>query len=149
MAAKVYADFFEHLGGGDAASEEGIPDLLSDTIKGTLRTAHTPDQTGDSVLADLPADEASATGYTAGGITLANKTWATTSLTTTFDNTVDLLWTITAGTLATDTIIFYYDSSHDPADCLISYDDFGTQSVSGADFSYVPHASGILAVTVA
>jgi hypothetical protein len=149
MAAKVYADFFEHLGGGDAASEEGIPDLLSDTIKGTLRTAHTPDQTGDSVLADLPADEASATGYTAGGITLANKTWATTSLTTTFDNTVDLLWTITAGTLATDTIIFYDDSSLDPADCLISYDDFGTQSVSGADFSYVPHASGILAVTVA
>jgi hypothetical protein len=130
MAAKVYADFFEHLGGGDAASEEGIPDLLSDTIKGTLRTAHTPDQTGDSVLADLPADEASATGYTAGGITLANKTWATTSLTT-------------------NTIIFYDDSSLDPADCLISYDDFGTQSVSGADFSYVPHASGILAVTVA
>jgi len=149
MAAKIYADFFEHLGGGDAASEEGIPDLLSDTIKGTLRDAHTPDQTGDSVLADLPADESSATGYTSGGITLANKTWATTSLTTTLDNTADLLWTITAGTLATDTIIFYDDSTLDPADCLISYDDFGSQSVSGADFSYVPHASGILAVTVA
>jgi hypothetical protein len=149
VAAKIYADFFEHLGGGDAASEEGIPDLLTDDIKGTLRTAHTPDQTGDSVLANLPADEASATGYTAGGITLSNKTWATASLTTTFDNTADLVWTITAGTLATDTIIFYDDSSLDPADCLISYDDFGTQSVSGADFSYVPHASGILAVTVA
>jgi hypothetical protein len=149
VAAKIYADFFEHLGGGDASSEEGIPDLLSDTIKGTLRTAHTPDQTGDSVLADLPADEASATGYVAGGATLGNKTWATTSLTTTFDNTADIVWTITAGTLATDTIIFYDDSSLDPADCLISYDDFGTQSVSGADFSYVPHASGILAVTVA
>jgi hypothetical protein len=149
VAAKIYADFFEHLGGGDAASEEGIPDLLTDDIKGTLRTAHTPDQTGDSVLANLPADEASATGYTAGGITLSNKTWATASLTTTFDNTADLVWTITAGTLATDTIIFYDDSSLDPADCLISYDDFGTQSVSGADFSYVPHTSGILAVTVA
>lgn len=149
MAAKIYADFFEHLGGGDAASEEGIPDLLSDTIKGSLRDAHTPDQTGDSVYADLPADESSATGYTAGGITLSNKTWSTTSLTTTFDNTADLLWTITAGTLATDTIVFYDDSTLDPADCLISYDDFGSQSVSGADFSYVPHASGILAVTVA
>jgi hypothetical protein len=149
VAAKIYADFFEHLGGGDAAAEEGIPDLLTDDIKGTLRTAHTPDQTGDSVLANLPADEASATGYTAGGITLSNKTWATASLTTTFDNTADLVWTITAGTLATDTIIFYDDSSLDPADCLISYDDFGTQSVSGADFSYVPHTSGILAVTVA
>jgi hypothetical protein len=149
MAAKLYADFPEHLGGGDGATEEGIADLLSDTIKGTLRTAHTPDQTGDSVLADLPADEASATGYTAGGITLANKTYATASLVTTFDNTVDLLWTITAGTLATDTIIFYDDTSTDPADCLISYDDFGTQSVSGADFSYVPHASGIFTITVA
>ena len=149
MPAKIYSKFFEHLGGGDAASEEGIPDLLSDTIKGSLRNAHTPNQTAHSVYADLPADESSATGYTAGGITLANKTWSTTSLTTTLDNTADLLWTITAGTLATDTIAFYDDSTLDPADCLISYDDFGSQSVSGADFSYVPHASGILAVTVA
>ena len=149
MPAKIYSKFFEHLGGGDAASEEGIPDLLSDTLKGSLRNAHTPDQTGDSVYADLPADESSATGYTAGGYTLANKTWSTTSLTTTLDNTADLIWTITAGTLATDTIVFYDDSTLDPADCLISYDDFGSQSVSGADFSYVPHASGILAVTVA
>ena len=149
MPAKIYSKFFEHLGGGDAETEEGIPDLLTDTIKGSLRNAHTPDQTGDAVYADLPADESSATGYTAGGITLANKTWSTTSLTTKFDNTADLLWTITAGTLATDTIVFYDDSSLDPADCLVSYDDFGSQSVTGADFSYVPHASGILTVTVA
>lgn len=149
MPAKLYSKFPLNLGGGDAASEEGIPDVLSDTIKGTLRTAHTPDQTGDELLADLPADEASATGYVSGGITLANKTYATASLVTTFDNTADLLWTITAGTLATDTIIFYDDSALDPADCLISYDDFGTQSVSGADFSYVPHASGIFTITVA
>lgn len=149
MAAKLYSNFPLNLGGGDAASEEGIPDLLSDTIKGTLRNAHTPDQTGDAVLTDLPADESSATGYSSGGITLANKTYSTTSLVTTFDNTADLLWTITAGTLATDTIIFYDDSALDPADCLISYDDFGSQSVSGADFSYVPHASGIFTITVA
>jgi hypothetical protein len=149
MAAKLYADFPEHLGGGDAASEEGIPDLLSDTIKGSLRTAHTPDQTGDELYGDLPADEASATGYTAGGITLANKTYSTTSLVTTFDNTVDLLWTITAGTLATDTLVTYHDTGADPAKPLICYDDFGTQSVSGADFSYVPHASGLFTITVA
>jgi hypothetical protein len=149
MAALIYADFFEHLGGGDAESEEGIPDLLTDTIKGSLRNAHTIDQTGDSVYANLPADESSATGYTAGGITLANKTWSTASLTTTFDNTADLVWTITAGTLQTDTIVFYDDSSLDPADCLISADDFGSQSVTGADFTYVPHTSGLLAVTVA
>ena len=149
MAAKIYSHFFEHLGGGDAASEEGIADLLSDTIKGSLRDNHTPDQTGDSVYADLPADESSATGYTAGGIILSNKTYSTSSLTTTFDNTADLVWTITAGTLQTNTIVFYDDSALDPADCLISYDDFGAQSVSGADFSYVPHASGIWAVTVA
>lgn len=148
MPAKFYSKFFENLGGGDAAAEIGI-DLLSDTIKGSLRNAHTPDQTGDAVYADLPADESSATGYTAGGITLANKTWSTTSLTTTFDNTADLLWTITAGTLSTDTIVFYDDSGTNPIDPLILYDDFGPQSVSGADFSYVPHASGLGAVTVA
>jgi hypothetical protein len=149
MPAKLYAAFPEHLGGGDGASEEGIADLLSDTIKSSLRTAHTPDQTGDELYGDLPADEASATGYTAGGITLANKTYSTTSLVTTFTNTIPLVWTITAGTLATDTIVTYDDSALDPADCLICYDDFGTQSVSGADFSYTPNASGIFTITVA
>lgn len=148
MAAKLYSRFPQNAIGGDA-SGEGPMDLLSDTIKGTLRDAHTPDQTGDEVKADLPADESSATGYSAGGITLANKTYAASSLVTTFDNTADLLWTITAGTLATDTIIFYDDTPTSPADPLISYDDFGSQSVSGADFSYVPHASGIFTITVA
>lgn len=149
MAAKLYSRFPESLGGGNSASEEGIPDLLSDTIKGTLRNAHTPDQTGDRVKADLPADESSATGYTAGGITLAAKTYATASLVTKFTNTNALLWTITAGTLATDTIVFYDDDALDPADCLISYDAFGSQSVVGADFSYTPNASGIFTLTVA
>ena len=148
MAAKLYSHFPENLGGGDS-SGEGPMDLLSDTIKGTLRNSHTPDQTGDAVKADLPADESSATGYTAGGITLSNKTYSTSSLVTTFDNTADLVWTITAGTLATDTIVFYDDTPTSPADPLISYDAFGSQSVSGADFSYVPHASGIFTITVA
>jgi hypothetical protein len=148
MAAKAYATFPMNLGGGDAAGE-GPMDILSDTIQGSLRNAHTPDQTGDAVYGDLPADESSATGYTAGGITLANKTYAVASLTTTFDNTADLVWTITAGTLATDTIVFYDNTPTSPADPLISYDDFGSQSVAGADFTWVPNASGILRFVVA
>lgn len=124
-------------------------DLLSDTIKFMLRNAHTPDQTGDEVVADLPADEstASSSGYTSGGATLAAKTYATTSLVTAFDNTADIMWTI-VGTLSTDTGILWDDTPTSPADPLIMYDDFGSQTVTDGDFTYTPNASGFLTITV-
>jgi hypothetical protein len=148
MAAKLYSNFPLNLGGGNVAGEQAM-DLLSDTLKMTLRDAHTPTQTGDALLADLPADESSATGYSAGGYTLASKTYATSSLVTTFD-CADPTWTITAGTLATDTGITYDDTiaiagQEDP---LIAYDDFGSQSVAGAVFTYTVNASGIFTITV-
>jgi hypothetical protein len=149
MAAKLYSTFPEHLGGGDAASEEGIPDLLSDTIKTALWTGHTVAQTADSVYADISTGtEGSATGYTAGGYTHLSKTYDTASLVTKYD-CADLVWTITSGTLAIHVGITYDDSSLDPADCLICYDDFGAQSVTGGDFTYLVHTDGIFSITVA
>jgi hypothetical protein len=148
MASELYAAFPENVAGGNT-SGEGPIDLLSDTIKFSLRNAHTPDQTGDTVYGDLAADESSATGYTAGGITLGNKTYAVSSLTTTFDNTADLVWTISSGTLETDTGVLYDDTPTSPADPLILADAFGSQSVTGGDFTYTPHSSGLFAIAVA
>jgi hypothetical protein len=148
MPAKLYSQFPLNLGGGDT-SGEGPMDLLSDTIKLMLFNAHTPTQTGDALKADLPAEESSASGsgYTAGGATLANKTYTTSSLVTTFTNTLPIVWTI-VGTLSTDTGILWDDTPTSPADPLIMYDDFGSQTVTDGDFTYTPAGSGFLTITV-
>ena len=148
MAAEAYASFPENALGGNTAGEGPI-DILSDAIKGSLRNAYTANQTTHTLYGELGANESSATGYTAGGITLAAKTYSVTSLTTTFDNTADLVWTITAGTLATNAIVFYDDTVADPIDPLICQDTYGAQSVAGADFTWVPNASGIFRFVVA
>lgn len=148
MASKFYSRFPQNLGGGNAAGE-GPMDILSDTIKMSLRNAHTMDQTGDEVYGDLAADESSATGYSAGGITLGSKTFATSSLVTTFDQTTDLVWTITSGTLSTNAGVVWDDTPTSPADPLILCDVFGSQSVTGGDFTYIPNASGLGTITVA
>ena len=147
MASEFYSQFPLNLGGGDSAGE-GPMDLLLDTLKLMLMDTHTADQTGDAVKADLPAEESSGSGYTAGGATLANKTWATSSLTTTFDNTADVVWTIST-TLDTNVGILWDDTPTSPADPLILADSFGSQTVTGGDLTYTPHASGFGSITVA
>lgn len=147
MAAKLYSRFPQNAIGGNT-SGEGPMDMLSDTIKLMLRVGHTPDQTGDEVKADLPADELSATGYTAGGATLGSKTFATTSLVTAFDNTADIVWTIT-GSATFDTGVLFDDTPTSPADPLIMYDALGTQTVTDGDFTYTPNAAGFYTITVA
>jgi hypothetical protein len=48
-----------------------------DTFKVALMTSsYTPDLDNDDFWSDISADEASGTGYTAGGQTLANQAWA-------------------------------------------------------------------------
>lgn len=148
MASLLYSRFLLNGLGGDAGGDGPI-DLLSDTIKASARNAHTQDQTGDELYGDLAADESSATGYVAGGATLAGKTYTTASLTTTFDNTADITWTISSGTLNLNALVFYDDTVATPAKPLICCDTVGSQSVTGGDFVYTPNASGIFAITVA
>lgn len=149
MASKLYSRFPENLGGGNN-SGDGPMDLLSDTVKFMLRNAHTMDQTGDEVKTDLPADEstASGSGYTAGGATLGSKTYAASSLVTTFTNTVAISWTI-VGTLSTNAGILWDDTVATPTDPLILCDTFGSQTVTDGDFTYTPNASGFFTITVA
>lgn len=149
MGSKLYSRFPQNAAGGDVGADGPI-DLLSDTVKFMLRNAHTMDQTGDEAVGDLPADEstASGSGYTAGGITLSSKTYATTSLVTAFKNTVDVVWTI-VGSLSTNAGILWDDTPTAPADPLICCDTFGSQTVTDGDFTYSPNASGFFTITVA
>lgn len=148
VTAKLYASFPENLGGGNTLAE-GPMDLLSDTIKVTLHTStNVISQTADTVFLDLTNELATAGGYTAGGYTLANKTYSVSSLTTTFDNTVDPNWT--SATFTADQAHFWDDTPTSPADPLISYADFGgPQSVSGATFTLQLNASGLFTIAVA
>ena len=123
-------------------------DLLSDTIKVTLHTSsNSISQTADTLFADLTNQLSTAGNYTSGGATLGTKTYAVSSLTTTFD-AADTVWT--TATFSADQAHIWDDTPTSPADPLISYVDFGaTNSPSAADFTLAWNASGIFTITVA
>lgn len=146
ITAKLYAAFPENALGGNT-SGEGPMDLLSDTVKVMLTTStNSISQTADTVKADV-TNEITGTGYSSGGATLGTKTYAVSSLITTFD-AADAVWSTATFTAAQAHI--YDDTPTSPADPLISYADFGgDQSVAGADFTLAFNASGIFTITVA
>ena len=112
VTAKLYAAFPENLGGGNT-SGEGPMDLLSDTLKVELNTSsNTISQTADTVEADLTNELAATGGYTTGGETLASKTYAVSSLVTTFD-AADQAWAAATFTAAQSHI--YDDTPTSPA----------------------------------
>lgn len=144
--AKLFASFPENLGGGNT-SGEGPMDLLSDTIKVLLTSStYTPNQTSHTVKSDVTNELSNGNGYTTGGETLGSKTYAVSSLVTTFD-AADTAWT--SATFTADNAVIYDDTPTSPADPLISYVDMGDQSVSAATFTLQWHSSGILTLTVA
>lgn len=148
MAAKAYSNFPLNLG-GTAAGAGSSMDFLSDTIKFTLHNSYTPGQTTHLLFATSGVSStelATAGGYTVGGYTLAAKTWSVSSLTSTFDNTTDPNWTTASFTC--DTGILWDDTPTTPLDPLICYDNFGTQTVTSATFTYVVSASGFFTIAV-
>lgn len=147
MTAKCFSTLFENMGGGDTGAE-GPMDILSDTLKVLLTTAtYTPNQTGHSLKSSVTNELSAGSGYTTGGEALASKTYATSSLTTTFD-AADTSWT--SATFTARNAVIYDDTPTSPADPLMSYIDFGAdQTVSAGTFTLQYNASGIIAVTVA
>ena len=140
MAAFLYASFPLNLGGSNSSG--GSPtDLLSDTINAVPHDSYTPNQTSHVLYATVVGTAA------ASPVALANKTWTVSSLTSTFDNTADLVWE--SATFDADHLVLYNDTPTTPLDPLIMYDAFGSQSVTGADFTYIPNASGLFSITVA
>jgi hypothetical protein len=143
----LYAQFPQNLGGGNAAGD-GPMDLLSDTIKATIHTAtYTPNQATNEVKADATNELTTAGGYTALGVTLGSKTYAASSLVTTFD-AADLSWPAFTNTFRY--IVLWDDTPTVPADPLMALvDTGGTQTLSGTDLSVPWNAAGIWSFTVA
>jgi hypothetical protein len=148
MAAKAYSNFPLNLGG--SASSGGAPmDFLSDTLQFSLHNSYTPAQTTHILYATsgVSSTELAATGgYSTGGYVLAAKTWTVSSLTSTFDNTTDPNWT--SASFTCDTGILWDNTPSTPLDPLICYDNFGTQTVTAATFTYVVAATGFFTIAV-
>lgn len=128
----AYNDFKEQL-------FKKIHDLVNDTVKVTLHTGYTPNIDTHQVWADVSATEyGTASGYTAGGKTLANKS-------VTQDNTNDralwdaddVTWT-SLGALSPATpshAILWNDTPTSPADPLLDYVLLGTTATNGGNYT--------------
>ncbi|MDV6274110.1 hypothetical protein R3Q06_11420 [Rhodococcus erythropolis] len=125
-------------------------DWDTDTIKVMLCTsAYTPDQDTHQYKSSV-TNEASGTGYTAGGATLASATLAyTTGTNTLVLDAVDSAWT---GSTITARYAVIYNSSPgtDATRPLIAYVDFGADvSTTAGTFTITWDAAGIVTVTAA
>ena len=144
MASGIYLSY------PDKANNKEI-DLLSDTIKVALVTSsYTPNQDTHDYFSDI-TNEVSGTGYTAGGATLASKTYTSNTTTNvwTFD-AADVTWSSATITNARYAIIYDATPGTAATNPLIAYIDFGSdKSSSGGDFVIQWNANGIFTDTVA
>lgn len=134
MADIIYNRFHYNNGAG-------LIDLINDDIKAALMTDSYAPNKDDNVWADISSNEASGTGYTAGGQSLTNQAW-------TEDDTNDLadfdadnpLWTnctITARWLV------LYDNTMAGKDLICCYDFGENKPSSGGDYEVQINANGL------
>lgn len=142
MASGIYANYI--LKGYDSSTKI---DVTSNTIKGALVTSsYTFDPDNHDFFNDI-TNEVTGTGYTAGGATLANKTWAVVGASNVvkFDAD-DLSWpssSITSAGLA-----IYKDTGTSTTSPLMCFVDFGGNKVSdGGTFLVSFNASGIFTIS--
>lgn len=145
MASKLYGNFLSQ-----ALNKE--IDFDTDTIKVALLTnGYTPDQDAHNYFDDVSTHEVSgATGYTSGGLTLANKTNTYNS----GSNTIvldadDVTWSSSTIT-ARYAVVYDASPATNATRPLIGYVDFGSdQSSSNGNFTITWDATGIVRITVA
>jgi hypothetical protein len=145
VTAKEYAHLPAAMNGGASAGNASIC-WLANTFKVELVTSsHTISQ-AHTIKGDL-TNEASGTGYTAGGATLAGKSNSTSGLSAWTTGT-DVSWT--SASFSAASAHMYDDTTATPVKPLIMYVDFGgTQTVTAATLTIQWNASGIWALTVA
>lgn len=144
MASKLYGSFLLR------ALDKQV-DWDTDDIKVALvESTYTPNQDVHASWADVVANEASGTGYTAGGASLTTKTAAYDGASNTVTlNADDVTW---ANSTITARYAVVYDAAGatDADRTLIGYVDFGSnQSSSNGNFTIAWDATGIVRLTVA
>jgi hypothetical protein len=145
MASKLYGQFL-----AQALNKE--IDWDTDTIKVALLTnSYVPDQDAHNYFDDVAAVEVSgATGYTAGGNTLTNKTNTYNGASNVIIlDADDVTWTSSTIT-ARYAVIYDASPATNATRPLIGYVDFGSdQSSSNGNFTITWDATGIVRITVA
>lgn len=127
-------------------------DLTADTIKCMLLSAYTVGTTQDTAqyVSDVlaAATEATGTGYTAGGATIASRTFTATGHVYTLNGTIPA-WSTTGGTLAAAYALFYDSTPGTNAtNPVLTYWDLGgTQTSSNGTFTLTVPGGGILTLT--
>lgn len=133
--------------GVDAVSRNEV-NLLSDTIRvAVLTNSYTPNQGGDQFWSEISVNEASGSGYVAGGQTLANKSlvYDPVERRVTFDGD-NVVWD--PATLSGRYVVLYQDTGISTTSRLIGYGDAGAvQSSENAQFSVEWNVDGILRKT--
>lgn len=127
-----------------ARIQDGTIDLDTQDIKVMLVTsAYTPSSA--HAFRSSVTNEVTGTGYTAGGLSLANKTVTVVSNSGVFDAD-NLTWP--SSTITARAAVIYRNTGSAATDNLIGYVDFVTdQSSSNGDFTIQWNASGILTLT--
>lgn len=123
--------------------------LATDTIKLALVTsAYTPNIDTHDFWDDVSANEASGTGYTAGGATLATPVVTTDTTNDLGKFTADTVtWTISSS-LSARYAVLYKSTGVAGTSPLIGYIDLGaTTTLSSGTFSVTWNASGVLTIT--
>jgi hypothetical protein len=150
---QLYGLFGANILGGEAASDVGQMDYLSDTIKATLHTAtYAPNIDTHEAFSQATNELGTANGYTAGGQALGTKTvsYNATGNITTY-SAADFSWTASGGSLVFQYVVFHDEtiSTGPPAKPLIGYIDAGAQTITtGNTFTIDITASGLFTATV-
>jgi len=101
----------------------GDIDFTNDTIKVALCSAIGTQDASDNF--DDVTEISAGNGYTAGGITFANKAITPGTAAVVFDNTVDSVWTASGGSIAAAYAVIYKSTGTASTSRLISWVDFG------------------------
>lgn len=151
-AFQLYGKLGANIIGGEAASDVGQMDYLSDTMRMTLHTTtYAPNIDTNEAFADATNELGTANGYTANGVALANKTVsynATGNVTTLSAD--DFSWTASGGSLVFRYVVLHDDSigTGPPVKPLWGFmDDTGVTLASGSTYTVDITASGLLTIT--
>lgn len=122
--------------------------IAGDTYKVLLATAATFNAANTTLAGITYTEVASGSGYTTGGVTLANVAITQSGNDAKFDAD-DAVWTASGGSIVASYAILY--NSTDANSPPLAFIDFGGSQTaeSGSDFKLIWNASGIVTFTVA
>jgi hypothetical protein len=143
ISAQLYDNALANLFNGTAGT-----DLLTHTLKIILATSsYTPDQATHTFKSDITSEVASTGGYTAGGITLTDKTLGLGSHTIAF-HASSVVWP--ASTIrARYAIVYDNNPATDATRPLLLFVDFGEDQIStGTDFPIQWNADGLFTIII-